>query len=122
MDHLSQAPGQTSSRVAVVDILRGYALLGVAVINYTAFRGWDYSHGSKLDSILGFVATYVFFHKSALLLSMLFGYGFAVLMDKLQKRRQNAPIFFLKRMFWLLVIAIINSVFFEGDILKSMPF
>ena len=106
-------------RFAIVDILRGYALLGVAIINYTSFHDWDYSHGTMADAVLGFIATYVFFHKSALLLSVLFGYGFAVLINNLQSKNKNTVSFFVKRMFWLFIIAFINSCFFGGDILKS---
>jgi uncharacterized protein len=110
---------QTSHRLAIVDILRGFALLGVAVINYTSFKNWDYSHGNIIDTVLGFIATNIFYHKSALLLSILFGYGFAVLINNLQSKKQNIVLFFVKRMFWLFVIAFVNSCIFGGDILKS---
>jgi len=110
---------QTSKRLAIIDILRGYALLGVAVINYTGFKDWDYEHGNIADKVLGFFATYIFFRKSALLLSVLFGYGFAVLIDNLKKKGDNVVFIFIKRMFWLFVIAFVNSWFFGGDILKS---
>ena len=109
----------SSQRFAIVDILRAYALLGVAIINYTSFRDWDSEHGSRLDLYLGYIANYVFFRKSALLLSVLFGYGFAVLMDNLKQKGTHVVAFFTKRMFWLFVIAFVNSCFFEGDILKS---
>lgn len=110
---------QLSQRFAIVDILRAYALLGVVVINYTSFHDWDYEHGNNTDLALGLIATYIFFRKSALLLSILFGYGFSVLIDNLIKKGVNTISFFTKRMFWLFVIAFINSCFFAGDILKS---
>ena len=112
-------PVKQSQRIAIVDILRAYALLGVVIINYTGFQGWDSSHGNSIDTVLGFISTYVFFRKSALLLSVLFGYGFSVLINNLQKKNYNVPPFFIKRMFWLFVIAFVNSCFFGGDILKS---
>lgn len=110
---------QSSQRLAIIDILRGYALLGVAVINYTGFKDWDYDHGNFADKVFGFLATYIFFRKSALLLSVLFGYGFAALINSQEKKGGNVVFFFLKRMFWLFVIAFVNSCFFGGDILKS---
>jgi uncharacterized protein len=121
MTNSSQKIGalQTSKRFAIIDILRGYALLGVVVINYTSFKDWDYEHGNIPDKLLGFLATYIFFRKSALLLSVLFGYGFAVLIGSLEKKGSNTVSFFIKRMFWLFVIAFVNSCFFGGDILKS---
>ncbi|HSZ87730.1 MAG TPA: DUF418 domain-containing protein [Puia sp.] len=110
---------QPPQRFAVIDMLRGYALLGVVIINYTSYKGWDYDHGNNADKVLGFLATYIFFRKSALLLSLLFGYGFAVLIDSLKKKGSNIIFFFIKRMFWLFVIAFVNSCFLGGDILKS---
>jgi uncharacterized protein len=56
----------------------------------------------------------VFEAKSWTLLSFLFGFGFAVLMDNGMK-----PGIFIRRMGWLLVFAIINTAFYAGDILRD---
>jgi uncharacterized protein len=115
----STNPAGATRRIPIVDILRGYALLGVIIINYTLFSNADAPNPGYADKGLHFFATYVFFHKSALLLSILFGYGFAVLISNQQSKGQHVVGFFLKRMCWLFVFAIVNSCFFSGDILKS---
>src|SRR5207237_489875 len=57
--------------------------------------------------------------KSWSMLSFLFGYGFAVLMYNVFNKGVNGYVFFSRRMFWLFVLALINSAFFWGDILKD---
>src|SRR6202044_3386102 len=57
--------------------------------------------------------------KSWTMLSFLFGYGFAVLMDNVASKDINPVRFFLGRMCWLLVIAFIDSAVWFGDILKD---
>lgn len=68
--------------------------------------------------IMGF-GNIVFAAKSWTMLSFLFGYGFAVLMQNISNKGMNPYKFFTRRMFWLFVLAIINSAFFFGDILKD---
>lgn len=115
-------PIQQNQRTTIVDILRGWALLGVVLMNYI-----DYFYiGSKgpakpdtLSIVLQAVGNIVFAAKSWTMLSMLFGYGFAVLMQNIAAKGMQPALFFTRRMFWLLLLAIINSMFFFGDILKD---
>ena len=58
---------QPAKRYAIVDILRGNALHGVVIINYTGYKNWDYEHGNNAGKVLGFLSNYIFFRKSALL-------------------------------------------------------
>jgi uncharacterized protein len=61
----------------------------------------------------------IFAAKSWTMLSFLFGYGFTVLLQNLKAKEISATPFFIRRMSWLLVLALINSAFFFGDILKD---
>jgi uncharacterized protein len=109
------------NRVAIVDILRGWALLGVVLMNYTNiyfFLGKPRTPDA-FNSFLNTVGFVVFESKSWTLLSILFGYGFAVLISNISAKGINPVRFFSRRMFWLLVIAFINSAIFYGDILKD---
>jgi len=63
----------------------------------------------------------LFAEKSWTLLAFLFGYGFALLMDNLSQKGINKNLFFIKRMFWLAIIALISSSLFFGNILISYP-
>ncbi len=120
-------PIEQNQRTAIVDILRGWALLGVVMMNYIDFASFESSTTKPHHTDLGSTITYyimniLFAAKSWTLLSLLFGYGFAVLINNLQKKGYNAPKFFAKRMFWLFVLAFINCALFFGDILKDYAF
>jgi uncharacterized protein len=115
-------PVKSKERIVVVDILRAWALLGVAIGNYVDYFGLgkEVKHApDKISDILMLVNKYFFAAKSWTLLSVLFGYGFAILMNNVAKKGKNPILFFSKRMFWLFVLAFINSAFWFGDILKD---
>jgi uncharacterized protein len=117
-------PLQPNQRTSIVDILRGWALLGVVIMNYMEFARFDNSFPLPPPANASGMITYtlldlVFESKSWTLLSVLFGYGFAVLIGNLQMKGYNPLSFFTRRMFWLFILALINSCFFFGDILKD---
>jgi uncharacterized protein len=113
---------EASGRIAIVDALRGWALLSVALVNFSLFytlgvttRIPEGDTASRVAKLL----TQVFFQdKGWTLLAFLFGYGFAVLIERLQARPHPA-LAFSRRMFWLFVIAIVNCALYYGDVLKD---
>ncbi len=123
MNNVLNQPIQTSQRTIIVDILRGWALFGVVLMNYFDFftlgRNWETFKPDMLTNVLMFITNIFFSAKSWTMLSLLFGYGFAVLMNNVKEKGHNAYGFFAGRMFWLLVLAGINSALFFGDILKD---
>jgi uncharacterized protein len=116
-------PIQQNQRTIIVDVLRGWALLGVVLMNYFDFftlgRNWETFKPDTLTSVLMYITNIFFSAKSWTLLSLLFGYGFAVLMNNVKEKGHNPYGFFAGRMFWLFVLAFINSALFFGDILKD---
>ncbi|TDW99747.1 DUF418 domain-containing protein [Dinghuibacter silviterrae] len=116
-------PILASQRITIIDILRGWALFGVVLMNYydAYFLGDNLkiSHPGTFTVVLEYISAYVFSAKSWTMLSFLFGYGFAVLMERLHAKGRHPVWFFTRRMWWLLVLALINSAFFSGDILKD---
>ncbi|WP_090995232.1 DUF418 domain-containing protein [Pedobacter insulae] len=123
MDNKRYQPIQPNQRTVIVDILRGWALLGVVLMNYYDFftlgRNWETFKPDAFTNIAMYIISIVFAAKSWTLLSVLFGYGFAVLMNNVKGKGHNPYGFFAGRMFWLLVLAVINSALFFGDILKD---
>lgn len=120
-------PIALSKRTAIVDMLRGWALLGVVLMNYVDYRdvGWNPPknyHPDVLTQVLQNIGWIVFAAKSWTMLSMLFGYGFAVLIRNIADKGYNPVKFFTVRMFWLFVIAFVNCCFWWGDILKDYAF
>ncbi len=110
-------------RTAIIDILRGWALLGVVIVNYSIFYNLGMDTKAHTDSVsdklLRGTVQVLFGSKSWTLLSFLFGYGFSILLRNFKKKNINAPSFFIRRMIWLIIIGIINSAFYFGDILKD---
>lgn len=123
MDNVLNQPLQPNQRTIIIDILRGWALFGVVLMNYFDFftlgRNWGTFKPDILTNVLMFITNTFFSAKSWTMLSLLFGYGFAVLMNNVKEKGHNAYGFFAGRMFWLLVLAGINSALFFGDILKD---
>ena len=121
MQDLDFQPIQSSQRVVIVDILRGWALLGVVLMNYQDFffMGTGNPQIGSVSNVLLYISSIFFAAKSWTLLSFLFGYGFAVLMKNTSEKGVHSVKFFTQRMFWLLVLAVINSALFSGDILKD---
>lgn len=122
----SYQPIEDKKRTVIVDILRGWALLGVVLGNYI-----DYSYigipiptntKSVFCEILNGINQLFFVAKSWTLLSVLFGYGFAVLINNVTSKGKNPVAFFAWRMFILFILAFINSAFWWGDILKDYAF
>ncbi|MCO5945535.1 DUF418 domain-containing protein [Mucilaginibacter flavidus] len=118
-------PIEANKRLPLIDILRGWALLGVVVMNYGEFYfiGLSPHHqSSKATDLLITIANAMFSSKSWTLLSFLFGYGFSVIMQNTRLKNVNSNSFFIKRMLWLFLLAFIDSAFFFGDILKDYAF
>ena len=112
MQPTSLQPVQQTQRTAIIDILRGWALLGVVLMNYADYfyMGIDFKtfKPDLLTKILMGICNIIFSAKSWTMLSFLFGYGFSVLMQNVEAKGINPALFFSRRMFWLFVLAIIN--------------
>lgn len=118
-------PIDQSKRTAIVDILRGWAILGVAIGNYSDFLHIGVEHkinNSIISDILFYFNRYFFAAKSWTLLTLLFGYGFAILINNVAAKGKNPVTFFAWRMILLFILAFINSSFWLGDILKDYAF
>jgi len=121
----SYHPVEQSKRTAIVDILRGWAILGVAIGNFSDFLFIGVPqkiNNSILSEILSYFNRYFFAAKSWTLLTLLFGYGFAILINNIAAKGKNPVTFFAWRMFLLFILAFINSSFWLGDILKDYAF
>src|SRR5579863_9074097 len=102
MESTIVGPVGQNKRIAIVDILRGWSLLGVVLMNYTAiffFVGSKPNPDAFNNFLIGF-GNVVFDSKPWTLLSVLFGYGFAILMDNVASKGINPVGFFWGRMFW----------------------
>ncbi|WP_432585204.1 DUF418 domain-containing protein [Streptomyces sp. HD1123-B1] len=120
-------PTAADSRIHDLDALRGFALVGILVVNATyfasAFHGTglpDPAFTSPLDTITGSLITVLFETKFYLLFSFLFGYSFTLQRRSAQRRGTRFTASFLRRLAMLFVIGAAHAVLlFTGDILTT---
>ncbi len=124
----SALPIQQSERVVIVDVLRGFALFGVLMGNFNGMLTNDVPEtiikniSTPFDYFLDALHSIFIQNKFMTLFSILFGYGFGVIMERVAKKNLNTTYFFLRRMFWLFVFGCIHLAFWAGDILHVYAF
>ncbi|MGO3325662.1 DUF418 domain-containing protein [Gordonia sp. (in: high G+C Gram-positive bacteria)] len=119
-----------AARIHDVDALRGFALLGIFVVNITfmasAYPGnlvEDPSFGSASDGAARFVVSALFSMKFYLLFSFLFGYSFTLQMQAADRAGARFTSRMLRRTLGLFVLGVANIVLlYSGDILTTYAF
>lgn len=119
-------PIKQSKRYAILDILRGLALLGIALANFPEFSLYSFLTDEAREtmptvSIDRFVyyCEYVFIDgKFYTLFSLLFGIGFSIILRNAEQKGANGMRIFYRRMMILLFIGFMHLIFiWSGDIL-----
>ena len=116
-------PLSIQNRVVLLDILRGFAIMGILYTNILFFSGYEFMPHSQLagfpsyDTALFSAIEFIFISKFYTLFSLLFGTGFFILMQKYESKTEFAGVY-KRRMFVLLLIGILHSLLiWNGDIL-----
>ncbi|WP_110114334.1 DUF418 domain-containing protein [Bacillus sp. CGMCC 1.16541] len=117
-------PIRSKNRIEVIDLLRGFALLGILLVNMPAFYSADLYYGDEsiaktaLDTYINIVID-VFAQASFYpLFSILFGFGFMMMFEKAYKEDVAFTPIFSRRLIALLFIGCIHAFFiWYGDIL-----
>lgn len=122
------APVDQGQRLGELDIIRGFALFGVLWMNVFGMGGFlvpdDKIHGltqlKVLEDVVGFASGLIMHGKAQALFSLLFGFGFAVMMDRIQARGGNGTAIYLRRLTILLVVGVAHTaLIWMGDILNA---
>jgi uncharacterized protein len=124
------APGSVpaSERIATLDILRGFALMGILIMNMPGFNSSFFAEadGSHLwpgavDQAAEWVRTAIFSGKFNSMFSLLFGIGFTIQYGRLLERDPgHATAIYLRRILVLGVIGVVHAwVFWPGDVLHT---
>ena len=120
------SPVSLTERADILDVLRGFALMGVLLDNLFAFTGWGfYTQPMRealptwpADGILGLLELAFVNGKFYSLFSLLFGVGFSIILIRNEQRGINPLKIFYRRLFILLLIGVFHLRFlWEGDIL-----
>ncbi|MEH6944166.1 DUF418 domain-containing protein [Bacillus sp. JJ722] len=113
-----------NERIQSVDILRGFAILGIFFVNMPAFFSpiyyynpdtyWETTSDRSLNAMVDFFAQASFYP----LFAFLFGYGAIILADRLSIKELSFPKYFSRRLVILLLFGCIHAFFlWHGDIL-----
>jgi uncharacterized protein len=120
------APIAASERIVTLDVIRGFALLGIFIMNMpffntSFFAGADGTHlwPAWWDRTAETARDVFFSGKFNSMFSMLFAIGFTIQLGRLEQRDPaNAKSIYLRRIFWLFVFGVIHAtVFWTGDVL-----
>ena len=118
-------PVTRAARIDVIDILRGFALFGILLVNMELFSypfqqvllGYD-ELTSLADRLAVWGIELLAETKFYPIFSFLFGLGFALQIQRAEQRGTRFVPFYLRRLFILLLIGLAHAVFiWVGDIL-----
>jgi uncharacterized protein len=119
------APVNQEERITALDTVRGFALLGILLMNIIAMGMFGGSYddpaaagGSTGANLWVWSAMHILAEgKMRCLFSMVFGAGVILLTSRLEKRGPSADIYY-RRTLWLLAFGVVHAYFlWMGDIL-----
>jgi uncharacterized protein len=115
------APTLPTERIVTLDIMRGFALLGILVVNMAGFAGatFDQQPTTLPDQAAAFIVNVLFSGKFNSLFSLLFAIGFTIQLERLEQRGGgDARSIYVRRLLVLFAIGIAHAVFlWNGDVL-----
>nr|WP_154957368.1 DUF418 domain-containing protein [Paenibacillus xylanexedens] len=116
-ENLAQ-PLSLKERVHFLDIVRGFAMLGIIIVNYflivDSVKGFDMNSSDLVHNLVSTFAE----GKFITLFSFLFGVGFMIFMDRAVQRVEHPRMLFARRLLILFCIGLLHITFiWVGDIL-----
>lgn len=119
-------PVKPSERHVILDVLRGLALLGIALANFTEFSLYSFlpveaaeaMPTADIDRIVRYFQYTFIDGKFYTIFSLLFGIGFSIIITNAMERGTNGFHIFYRRMAILLLVGFLHLMFlWSGDIL-----
>jgi len=110
-------PMEPERRLETVDMVRGFALFGVLLVNMYNFGASSLDWTAPIDELAFSIKRFFFETKSWRLFSFLFGFGFALQMLRAEQRGASFLPFYLRRLAVLFVIGMAHALLYDGDIL-----
>jgi uncharacterized protein len=121
-------PTADVERIISMDVLRGFALLGILLMNIQSFAMVDaaYANPTATGELQGgdywaWLLTHLFAdQKFMTIFSMLFGAGIAMMAARQQANGRSPAALHYRRMGWLMVIGLLHAyLLWDGDILVT---
>lgn len=126
MNKSDLSPVRSSERYVILDALRGFALLGIAMANFPEFSLYTFMSAedtatlplSGVDQWVRYLLYFFVDGKFYTIFSLLFGIGFSIIFENVARKGGNALSVFYRRMIVLAFIGIVHLMFiWSGDIL-----
>lgn len=114
-----EAPPTPPSRAGFADALRGFALVGICVVNLPWLASSPPGESSALDGAARLLVLALFEGKFFVLFSLLFGFGFRRQAERVRAGRAT-PASYARRLVGLLVLGALHAaLLYVGDILVA---
>lgn len=119
------SPINQKKRIELLDIFRGFAVLGIFVVNIEIMNStfvnqeeFRQQWNSTLDTVAVKILQLFFYSKFFPVFSLLFGLGISMQALKLFEKKELSFSFFLRRMFILFIFGLLHIAFlWSGDVL-----
>ncbi|MEO5983911.1 MAG: DUF418 domain-containing protein, partial [Ferruginibacter sp.] len=112
----------SNERIQSLDIIRGFALFGVLVVNMGSsgspnfvFQGWT----GIAEQIISWFVRFFITHKFVSIFSFLFGVGFAIQLFRAEARKAPFIPLYFRRILFLYLFGVANFILTDGDILQE---
>jgi uncharacterized protein len=119
------SPSTAASRIALLDIFRGFALLGIFVVNIRYMsssvlhpEAFTWMKEGTWNQVMEWILNNFFNGKFYPIFSFLFGVGFGMQINKMEEKGSFSNFFFLRRYFFLMLFGVLHVVLlWGGDVL-----
>ena len=121
-------PVRESERIASMDVLRGFALLGIMLINIPSmamitaarFYPYPYADTSRLDVWIWYATNIFIDGRFMAIFSLLFGAGTFLFTSHLEMKGSSSGYAYSRRLLFLLVVGLLHAyLVWDGDVLVS---
>jgi len=112
-------PVRPHERIALIDILRGFALTGVLLVNMMNYGGHLAQWTGVVDRTFHVVEYFLFEQRFWHLFSLLFGLGFAIQLQRADANGVNIAPRYLRRLLILFGFGALNYILWGVDILTD---
>ncbi|WP_414828879.1 DUF418 domain-containing protein [Alteromonas sp. H39] len=121
--------GAPMPRLEELDVLRGFALLGVFIVHFVGLAFYELPTDedvlfswldNPLHSLTVLASDLLFLNKANTLFATLFGIGFWIMLERFQQSGRDFRALYLRRLGFLFCLGVVNVVFiFPGDVLHE---
>jgi uncharacterized protein len=118
MSDTPEKPASPASRLEVVDVLRGFALMALFLVHI--IESYELFWATEKPGLVSEVVLGLFMGKSFSLLALCFGFSFFILMDRAAARGVDFSARFAWRLLVLEAIGFAHALIYRGDIIQTL--